>query len=199
MQQNQLRSFIFVLCIALAMIASACSSTPPTPNAAAPTSAPAAANIKHVLLISIDGFHAMDLANFIKANPNSTLAELSKQGTTYSKASSTIPSDSFPGLLALITGGGSKTTGVYYDDSYDRNLLPPVNAKAGDKPGTEVVYDESIDKNADQLDGGGGIDPNALPRDPQTKQPVYPHSFLRVNTIFEVIKNAGMYIRHYTD
>jgi hypothetical protein len=55
-----------------------------------------------------------------------------------------------------------------------------------------VVYDESIDLNSNAIDGGGGIDPGQLPRNGDAGcVPVYPHSFLRVNTIFEVIHNAG--------
>ncbi len=43
-----------------------------------------------------------------------------------------------------------------------------------------------------RLDGGGGIDPAALPRDgAHGCTPVYPQQFLRVNTIFEVAKRAG--------
>jgi hypothetical protein len=82
---------------------------------------------------------------------------------------------------------------VFYDDSYDRSLLPPAASKSGDNPGTEVVYDESVDKDSNAIDGGGSIDPNALPRDPVTKEPVYPHQFLRVNTVFEALKAAGKY------
>src|SRR5215467_2573441 len=74
----------------------------------------------HVLLISIDGLHAVDLSNYITANPNSTLATLAKNGVRYPNALTTAPSDSFPGLLAPTTGGTSRSTGVFYDDSYDR-------------------------------------------------------------------------------
>jgi len=56
------------------------------------------------------------------------------------------------------------------------------------------VYDESIDIDSTKLDGGGGIDPAKLPRDGSKGcTPVYPHSFLRVNTIFEVAHDAGLY------
>src|SRR5437870_11727322 len=82
--------------------------------------------IHHVLLVSVDGLHAVDLANYIKTHPNSALAQLSRHGITYPQASCSKPSDSFPGLLAMVTGGSPGTTGVYYDDSYDRLLLPPV-------------------------------------------------------------------------
>jgi predicted AlkP superfamily pyrophosphatase or phosphodiesterase len=147
--------------------------------------------VQRVLLISVDGMHESDLANFVKEHPHSNLAALSNHGITYTNASTSKPSDSFPGTLAMVTGGTPNSTGVFYDDSYDRKLLPPIASHAGDKPGTEVLYDESVDKDKNKIDGGGGINPAMLPRDPVTKQPVYPHSYLRVNTIFEVIKAAG--------
>jgi hypothetical protein len=36
------------------------------------------------------------------------------------------------------------------------------------------------------------LDPSQLPVDPETCEPVYPHEYLRVNTIFEVAKEAGL-------
>jgi hypothetical protein len=146
--------------------------------------------VKHVLLISVDGLHEVDLARFIAAHPQSALAGLAAHGAHYRNAAAAMPSDSFPGLLAMITGGTPKSTGVYYDDSYDRSLSPPGSNCA--TKGTEIVYDESIDKNVDAPDGGGGINPAALPLDPANGcKPVYPHQFLRVNTAFEVVKAAG--------
>jgi len=147
---------------------------------------------QHVLLLSIDGMHEQDLARYIRLHPNSALAQLTHLGITYTNASTSKPSDSFPGLLAMVTGGSPRSTGVFYDDSYDRNLSAPgTNCSV---KGTEVVYDESIDKNPNALDGGGGIDPTALPLDGSKGcTPVYPHSFLRVNTIFEVAQQAGLY------
>ena len=41
--------------------------------------------IKHVLLISVDGLHALDVARFVENHPNSALAELYGHGVTYSK------------------------------------------------------------------------------------------------------------------
>lgn len=147
--------------------------------------------VAHVLLISVDGMHELDLTNYVSSHPASTLAQLSRRGTLFTHASAARPSDSYPGLLAIVTGGSPRSTGVFYDDSYDRALSPPGSACA--TVGTEVVYDESIDLNSNALDGGGGIDPNALPLDPSHGcTPVYPHQFLRVNTIFEVIKAAGL-------
>ena len=152
----------------------------------------AAGRIKRVLLISVDGLHALDLTTFVADHPASTLAQLSRQGTTFTHASSSKPSDSFPGLLAMITGGSPRSTGVFYDDGYDRLLSPPGSDCS--IRGTEVVYDESIDRDPTRLDGGGGIDPAALPRDgAHGCTPVYPHQFLRVNTIFEVAKGAGLH------
>jgi len=159
--------------------------------------------VDRVLLISVDGFHAVDLANYTKANPNSNLAALSQAGVTYTTASTPHPSDSFPGTLALVTGGSPNSTGVWYDDSYDRSLAPPpdtsnigtspapcVPGVAG--PGTEVLFDETADLNKNVIDGGRGLNVKVLPLDPMNNcKPVFPHNFLRVNTIFEVIKAGG--------
>lgn len=149
-------------------------------------SSTAPGSLAHVLLISVDGLHQIDLVNYAKAHPSSTMASLLKTGINYTNAFQSAPSDSFPGLLTLVTGALPVDTGVYYDDSYDRSLSPPGSASCSTK-GTEVVYDESIDIDPTKIDGGGGIDPAKLPRDPAKGcAPVYPHQFLRVNTIFEV-------------
>ena len=50
----------------------------------------------HVLLLSVDGLHAFDLALYVANHPNSALAELSAHGRTYTMASATKPSNSFP-------------------------------------------------------------------------------------------------------
>src|SRR5499427_4251754 len=153
----------------------------------------------HVLLISVDGLHAVDLSNYITANPNSTLATLAKNGVRYPNALTTGPSDSFPGLLAPTTGGTSRSTGVFYDDSYDRLLFPP-GSNCSSLPGTEVVYAENLDKSLADATGGGTlgdplsqIDPTQLPLTLAGGRcvPVYPHQFIKVNTIFEVIRAHG--------
>ena len=69
--------------------------------------------IKHVLLLSIDGMHAVDFYNcshgIVGANngdpycPN--MAGLSRTAVNYVAASSSKPSDSFPGTAALMSGG----------------------------------------------------------------------------------------------
>jgi predicted AlkP superfamily pyrophosphatase or phosphodiesterase len=61
--------------------------------------------IRHVLLISVDGLHALDVSNYVSNHPGSALAELSRAGVTYTGAHTPANSDSFPRLLALVTGG----------------------------------------------------------------------------------------------
>jgi hypothetical protein len=160
--------------------------------------------VKHVLLISVDGLHALDLTNYVSSHPQSTLAQLSSHGVTFDNASTSQPSDSFPGLSALVTGGSPTTAGFWYDVTYNRALSPPaattpyisyVGAPGGPCPGqigTITEFDESIDKDLTKL--YGSIDPSFLPRDPNRGcAPVYPHEYLRVNTIFEVVRAHGGY------
>lgn len=173
------------------------------PVAAAPNS-PAGqvepTNIKHVLLISVDGLHALDLTNYVANHPDSTLASLTRHGITYTNNFSSQPSDSFPGLAALVTGGSQITTGFWYDDTYNRSLSPPLMTDGLGDPGgacpgqigTIVALDESIDLDLTSLDGGGGLNPNFMVRDPNHHcAVVFPHQLLRVNTIFEVVKAHG--------
>src|SRR5260221_13000 len=167
---------------------------------------------KHVLLISVDGLHQSDLAWYVKQHPQSALAKLVGGGVDYSHASTPVPSDSFPGMVAQVTGGNPGTTGVYYDDSYNHALLPAgtTTCTPGMPTGVEVTYFEQLDKNLKSIDAGQGltglpgsilsltgqprdlIDPSQLPVDPKTCKPVYPHSYLQVNTIFEVARQAGL-------
>ncbi len=151
---------------------------------------PARTSIRRVLLISIDGMHALDLANFIRSEPDSNLARLTATGITYTEAFTSKPSDSFPGLMSIVTGGSPISTGIWYEGTYARALSPPGSNCA--TKGVEVVWDGSIDRDKKQPDGGG-IDPTKLPLDPaRSCRPVYPHDYLRVNTIFEVAHAAGM-------
>jgi len=175
--------------------------------------------IQHVLLISVDGMHSLDFANCAKGVPIygnlpycPHLASLSATGVHYLQALTPKPSDSFPGLVAQITGGTPRSAGVFYDVSYDRALSPPkrttpygIVGGANLCPsviGTQVGFDEEIDFNYLKLNSGkpngssgiNGINPDYLPRDPKKGcAPVYPHTYLRVNTIFNVVKNAGGY------
>src|ERR1700682_6349256 len=98
---------------------------------------------ERVLFLSFDGLHAIDLANYVTARPNSNLAQLSQHGVTYKNARTSLPSNSWPGLLAMVTGGSPISTGVIFENSYDRSLSPPGSHCSS--IGTTVVYDSSID------------------------------------------------------
>ena len=195
-----------------------------THGIAAQTNSVASGKIKHVLLLSIDGMHAVDFYNcsrgIVGANggevycPN--MSALSRTGVNYVGAVSSKPSDSFPGMAALASGGTPKSTGLYYDVAYDRSLDPPATTTgtglAGGTctpftppTGTTTDNDQGVDIDDTKLNGGapgaglteGGIasiDPKKLERNPQAGcAPVYPWNFIRVNTAFGVIHAAGGY------
>jgi len=178
--------------------------------------------IQHVLLISVDGMHAVDFANC--ANGISTanngrpycraIAALGKTGVNYVAASTSKPSDSFPGLTAIITGGSPALTGVYYDVAYSRNYDAPAKTTGNGvaagpctpnstPTGTTTEYEEGIDIDQTKVNGGapgasltdGGIasiDPKRLVRDPSNGcKPVFPWEFVRANSIFSIIHQAG--------
>jgi hypothetical protein len=180
--------------------------------------------IRHVLLLSIDGMHAVDFYNCAHgiAGVNGgdpycpNMAALSKTGINYVAVTSSKPSDSFPGLAALVTGGSPKSTGLYYDVAFDRSLDPPAQTTgtglAGGTctpyaapTGTTTDFDQGAEYDDTKLNGGapgaapteGGIaslDPQHLVRDPAAGcAPVYPWNFVRTNTIFSVAHSAGKY------
>src|SRR5215467_14097724 len=182
---------------------------------------PSTATVTHVLLISVDGLHQADLDWYVTTHGNSTLAKLVSGGVEYTNAQTPFPSDSFPGMVGQVTGGNPKTTGIYYDDAYSRDLQPPGTTNCKKTPtGTEVFYAEVIAKDLFRIDSGQPIpnlytvppppsttdlskifqltgdpitliDPNTLPVDPRSCMPVYPHQYLRVNTVFEVAHAQG--------
>jgi hypothetical protein len=180
--------------------------------------------IKRVLLISVDGMHAVDFLNCANGVPGvnngdpycPAIAALRQSGINYVAASTSKPSDSFPGLTAIITGGSPALTGVYYDVAYSRNYDAPAKATgngladgpctAGAAPtGTTTEYEEGIDWDQSKVNGGapgasltdGGIksiNPKRLVRDPANGcEPVWPWQFVRANSIFSVIHQAGGY------
>jgi hypothetical protein len=91
---------------------------------------------KHVLLISIDGMHAVDYENCVASKTCPHLAALGKTGVNYTRTTTSRPSDSFPGLMALVTGGSPRTVGAFYDVAYDRVLAPPLKTTGNGLPGT---------------------------------------------------------------
>jgi hypothetical protein len=181
-------------------------------------------NIKHVLLLSIDGMHAVDFYNCAHGItgvnggapycPN--MAALSLTGINYVNTESSKPTDSFPGMAALASGGTPKSTGLYYDVAYDRSLDAPAKTTGtglaagpctpyATPTGTTTDNDQGVDLDDTMLNGGapgaglteGGIaslDPLKLVRDPQAGcAGVYPWNFIRVNTAFGVVHAAGGY------
>src|SRR5207244_2250035 len=86
-----------------------------------------------------------DVANYVGSHPKSALAELSSHGVTYSNARTPSNTDSFPGLLALVTGGSPVSTGLFYDVSYDRTIFDPTNTTCTGGGGNMMVFDESIE------------------------------------------------------
>ncbi len=151
-------------------------------------------SIQHVLLISVDGLHSLDVANYITAHPNSAMAQLASHGTVYTDANTPQLSDSFPGLLALVTGGSPVSHGFFYDVSYDRTIYDPTNTTCSGGAGNMMVFDESIDKYDSNNVSLNVIDPTKLPNIKDANGNcvrLWPHSALRSNTIFEVVKAAG--------
>jgi hypothetical protein len=126
--------------------------------------------IRRVVLLSIDGMHALDYLNCVSGVGNggvtycSHLAALGKTGVNYTRTTASRPSDSFPGLMALVTGGTPRLVGAFYDVAYDRVLAPPLNdtgngvfsgpCKFGVPNGTTTEYEEGVEINQNLLNGG---------------------------------------------
>jgi hypothetical protein len=164
---------------------------------------------QHVLLISIDGLHASDLAQCEANGDCPNLAALAGDGTTYTRAMTSEPSDSAPGTMALLTGADPKLSGVYYDDSYDRTMYQPAAQTATSTQdctgpaGAETMLAENVDTNAPSTANSQTgtrtvlnetVDPTQLPYALQNGkcQPVLPNDFLRTNSVMSVAHAAGL-------
>jgi len=153
-------------------------------------------HIRRVLLVSIDGMHAVDYLNCSQGVPGinngqpycPNLAKLGQTAVNYLDTSTSRPSDSFPGLTTIVSGATPRLHGAFYDVAYDRVLAPPQNTTGNgllggactpNQPnGTSTEYEEGIDKNQTYLNGIDGIstkngdgginsiDPTRLERDP---------------------------------
>ncbi len=196
------RTWLTTTCVAGAVAIAAAVGAPPG-------AAHKQRSIHHVLLISIDGLHQSDLATWIADNPTSTLAQLTTEGTTFTNASTTQPSDSFPGMISMVTGATPKSTSVFYDDSYDRTLFAPAAQTPTSKqdctgaPGAETQYAENIDTNAPSTANGQtgtrtilneSIDPTQLPYGKVDGRcvPIMPNDFLKTNSVFSIANAAGL-------
>src|SRR5580692_8406739 len=205
------RAFVGIFFLAAAMVQAAVAQTSGKQS-----------QITHVLLVSIDGMHAVDYMNCSQGvkginggQPYCTnLAKLGATAVNYLDTSTSRPSDSFPGLMALMTGGSPRTYGAFYDVAYDRVLAPPMNTTGnglaggtctvGVINGTQTEYEEGDEIDQTKVNGGGpygttdggvlSIDPKKLIRDPFNGcNPVYPWNFVRTNTIYGVIHAAHGY------
>ena len=152
--------------------------------------------IRRVLLLSVDGMHAVDYLNCVNGGYCPNLAALGKTGVNYTRTSTSKPSDSFPGLMALVTGGTP-----LHDTG---NGVFAGTCTAGVANGTTTEYEEGVEFDQTKLNGGGpygptdggikSIDPNKLPRDPfKGCSPVQSWQFIRANSIYGVIHAAGGY------
>ena len=187
--------------------------------------------IKHVLLISVDGMHQSDLAWYVARHPSSELARLASGGAEFTNNHASDPSDSDPGGTAIMTGGDPRATGVFYDVEYSHATDEAGAACTPGRPATggDVIYDspdDSLNAVPDLLDNGSGntfpsfdeggsifpsgvdknpatimklsprpqsgLNPGSYPVNPETCKPIAPWDYLKVNTIFQVIKKAGM-------
>jgi hypothetical protein len=156
--------------LAATAVACAAQEQYPKPLVHTPTDHPAA----RVLLLSVDGLHAIDLANWVAAHPHSPLAELAARGDTYTNAHTPM-ADPAAGLLALTTGGTPISTGIVSSNGYDRALSPP--GSACKITGAAFTLDTPFD-------------PAKAPLDPRNHcAPLQPHQLLHVNTIFEVVRD----------
>lgn len=181
MARSSLRGFLLPLLAALSI--------------AIPATRADGARVQHVILVSLDGLHDFDLARYVAGHPHSAMGAAVAERRDLSNALTTGPSDSFPGSLALTTGGTPVSTGILYDNSWDDTLSPPGSNCA--TVGTEVLYDETVNTgNGDSF--FPSIDPTLLPLDPNHGcTPVFPHQYLKVNTIFNVAA-AGL-VTAYAD
>src|ERR1700733_4613775 len=161
-QHRAARAFMLIACLCLPL------------SMLAQNQAPASAKgISHVLLISIDGMHAVDFANCANGIPGvnggapycPALRDLAANGVNYFNTSTSKPSDSFPGLMSIVTGGSPRTVGAYYDVAYDRSLDAPAKTTGngvaaglctpyGNPTGTTTEYEEGIDIDQTMLNGG---------------------------------------------
>ena len=80
--------------------------------------------------------------------------------------------------------------------SYDRTLYSPSDTACVGAKGWNVVFDESTGLDSINggtrvhLDGGGAFNPQAIPHAMVNSRcvPVYPHNYIKTNTVFEVVK-----------
>ena len=102
---------------------------------------------KYVAIFSVDGFHSSDVGKYVSLRPQSTIAQLLETGYEYTNAFTSGPSDSFPGSMNQFTGASPRTTGIWYDDIWDRSYYPPFSTnmtRCEGPPGAEGLLSSAI-------------------------------------------------------
>jgi Type I phosphodiesterase / nucleotide pyrophosphatase len=170
-------------------------STPPGPYQQGPQGP-----YQRAIFISFDGMHQFDLTDWIAKYPDSTWATVVKTAVVYSNAQASSPSDSLPATAALFSGATSFHSGIFWETSWDRSLYEGGSGCIG-PPGALCDYSEACDLNSAALDGGGGFNLTYLPQRKTVGggcEPVLPHEFILVNTVFEVARTNGL-VTAYAD
>ncbi len=165
-----------------------------------PTSSYTNGQYKQAIYLSFDGMHQFDLVRYISTHPESTWAKIVKNAVVYNNARASSPSDSLPATAALFSGTSPRNSGIFWETVYDRSLYTPGSGCTG-SPGTIADYSEAIDIDNTLLDGGGGFNLTLLPLQKTawgTCEVVYPHNFIRTNTVFEVGRGNGL-VTAYAD
>ena len=155
---------------------------------------------KQAIYLSFDGMHQFDLTNYIAKYPDSTFASIVKNAVVYSNARTSSPSDSLPATASLFTGASARNNGIFWETVYDRALYAPASNCTG-PVGTVCDFSEADDLDSTMLDGGGAFNLSVLPMKKTswgTCEIVYPHNFVRTNTIFEVGRGNGL-VTAYAD
>lgn len=120
------------------------------------------------------------------------------------------PRTPFPDYWHRSPGAPQRPRASNCDDSYAHDLLEPGTTDCSKtKPGAAVSFTEELDKDTTKIDGGQGlpnlpdgglqmtadptrvIDQAKLPVNPATCTPLMPSDYLKVNTVFSVIHDAG--------
>jgi predicted AlkP superfamily pyrophosphatase or phosphodiesterase len=99
---------------------------------------------KYIAAFSIDGFHSSDVDKYVAVRPKSTIASLLATGYQYADAYTSGPSDSFPGTMNFVTGASPRTTGVWYDDTYDRTFWAPFSTTGTNCKGPPGAEGQSL-------------------------------------------------------
>ena len=151
---------------------------------------------QHVLIVSIDSLHAADVTDPQLKPFLTNIRALERIGVSYANDSTTSPSDSFPATMSYVTGANPATTGVYYDDTYSRAVRPGLQCRHiptrhSGQLGQQHRHQHKSAQRRRQLRRQQHRRQHVAAEQPGAA--VYPSQFLKVNTIFDVAHDAGLY------